>query len=73
MDASVPGAREFIDLWRSLGPVQKILLANQVKSSKAYLSQLAHGKRTPSVAMIRRLVCADERLHAEMFIPPLEQ
>jgi len=60
--------RTFTDVWISLNPEQKQRLADKLESSKAYLSQIAHGKRTPSVDMIQRLVAADKRIHAGMFL-----
>lgn len=68
MNAVIPPARTFTTVWVSLDPVQKRMLADKATSSKAYLSQIAHGARTPSVRMIRLLMQADDRIHHGMFI-----
>jgi len=60
--------RTFTDVWISLNSKQKQRLADKVDSSKPYLSQIAHGKRTPSVDMIQKLSAADNRIHAGMFV-----
>ncbi len=38
----------FLEIWRGLNPVQKKDLAEDLETSVAYLSQLAHGFRNPS-------------------------
>ena len=47
---------------------QKQVLADELRSSKQYLSQIAYKHRQPSADMIRRLVATDPRFHAEMFL-----
>jgi transcriptional regulator with XRE-family HTH domain len=60
--------RTFTDVWVSMNPQQKQRLAEKVGNSKVYLSQIAHGKRTPSIALVQRLSAADTRIHAGMFV-----
>jgi len=49
-------------------PEEKQRLAKKVKSTKNYLSQIAHGHRSAGKAIMRKLIKADPRLHAEMFL-----
>jgi len=58
----------FLEVWRDMGPEAKKKLAIRVDSTIPYLSQLAHGHRGPSRKMLRRLLAADRRIKAEMFL-----
>lgn len=41
--------------WAGLTPAEKTDLARRAETSKAYLSQIIHGFRTPGAAFARRL------------------
>jgi hypothetical protein len=58
----------FKHIWVHMKSEQKQELADDVDSSKQYLSQIAYGHRQASVGMIRKLVATDPRLHAAMFL-----
>jgi len=60
--------KTFTELWTGLDPKQKQRLADKAGTSKAYLSQLAHGHREPSLEMVRSLTAADRRIQARMFL-----
>lgn len=47
------------------------VLAKRVKSSRAYISQLAHGHRKASPDMCKKLVKADARLTLERLRPDI--
>jgi transcriptional regulator with XRE-family HTH domain len=41
----------FVEFWKNLSPGAKTALARRLRTSKSYLSQLAHGHRLPSPRM----------------------
>lgn len=59
---------DFLDIWGELTAKQKQKLADRAGTSVAYLSQIAHNHRGPSRYMIRKLMAADKRIKAEMFL-----
>jgi len=58
----------FKHIWVNMDSEEKQSLADELRSSKQYLSQIAYKHRQPSADMIRRLVATDPRFHAEMFL-----
>jgi len=60
--------KTFTELWTSLDHKQKQRLADRAGTSKAYLSQLAHGHRQPSLEMVRSMMAADRRIQSRMFL-----
>ena len=49
---------EFKTYWRRLDPEGKDRLASELGTSRAYLSQIAHGHRKPSAAMAHKIAGA---------------
>ena len=58
----------FKQIWEAMTAEEKQCLADQVSTSKPYLSQIAHGHSEAGRKMIRKLMSADGRIRAEMFL-----
>lgn len=58
---------KFYPYWDSLTAKQKIELAENAKTSVAYLSQIANEYRNAGWNTIKKLMAADENIDIEMF------
>ena len=58
----------FPDYWHSLTSEQKSELAKKIDSSKPYLTNIADGWKEIGMGTARRLIAADNNIHAGMFL-----
>lgn len=60
--------QKFDSIWMSLSAEEKRQLAKKAGTSVPYLSQVAHKHSGPSRKLMRKLIRADDRITAEMFL-----